>query len=78
MFSLRVWREQESYDFDLLSDFWPHGAVANEYGVFDAERGMAVRGSFLIDAAGIVRWSVVNPPGEPRDLEGYMEALARL
>jgi peroxiredoxin len=78
MFSLRVWREQESYGFDLLSDFWPHGEVARRYGVFDDERGMAVRGSFLIDAAGIVRWSVVNPPGEPRDLEGYMEALARL
>ena len=33
-FSLRVFAEQEKYDFSLLSDMWPHGAVASTYGVF--------------------------------------------
>lgn len=77
-YSLKAWAEQDGYTFDLLSDFWPHGAVAQAYGVFDAERGLAVRGSFLIDAEGTVRWAVVNSPGERRDLAAYHAALAAL
>ena len=76
--ALRAWAEQEGFGFDLLSDFWPHGAAAQAYGVLDAERGLAVRGSFLIDADGIVRWSVVNPRGQARDLGAYRAALAAL
>jgi len=41
-FSLRAYAEKEGYGFDLLADFWPHGAVASTYGVFDPEIGMAV------------------------------------
>ena len=76
--SLRAWGEHEGYTFDLLSDFWPHGAAAAAYGVFDAERGRALRGSFLIDADGVVRWAVVNPAGQARSLDRYREALAAL
>lgn len=78
MYSLKAWSEQEGFGFDLLSDFWPHGEAARAYGVFDAERGRAVRGSFLIDADGVVRWAVVNEPGQRRDLAGYLEAVAAL
>jgi peroxiredoxin len=78
MYSLRAWAEQEGYGFDLLSDFWPHGQAATAYGVFDPERGRALRGSFLVDADGVVRWAVVNPAGQARDLAGYREALAAL
>jgi len=78
VFSLKAWAAQEGYTFDLLSDFWPHGEVARQYGVFDDERGLAIRGSFLIDADGVVRWSVVNPRGQRRDLAGYRAALAEL
>ncbi|RYV52603.1 peroxiredoxin [Pengzhenrongella frigida] len=76
--SQRAWSEQEGFGFDLLSDFWPHGAAAQAFGVFDAAKGRSVRGSFLIDDAGIVRWTVVNPSGQPRDLAGYRTALAAL
>jgi mycoredoxin-dependent peroxiredoxin len=78
MYSLRAWAEQEGYGFDLLSDFWPHGEAASAYGVFDAERGRALRGSFLVDAQGTIRWAVVNAAGRARDLAGYREALAAL
>ena len=78
MSALRAWAEQESFTFDLLSDFWPHGAAAEAYGVFDAVRGRAVRGSFLIDRAGVVRWTIVNPAGRARDLTGYRAALTAL
>lgn len=78
MFSLRAWAEQEGYGFPLLSDFWPHGAVAREYGVFVEAAGMAKRGTFLVDRDGRVAWSLVNEPGQRRDFTGYHETLAAL
>lgn len=77
-FALRAYAGQEGYEFSLLADFWPHGDVAMRYGVFDAESGMAVRGTFIIDAEGIVRYVVVNPRGQARDLDEYRRALAGL
>lgn len=76
--ALRAWAEQEGFPFDLLSDFWPHGAVASAYGVFDPERGRPERVSVLVGAEGTVRWTVVSPAGRARDLDGYRQALAAL
>ncbi|XBH20241.1 peroxiredoxin [Jonesiaceae bacterium BS-20] len=78
MFAQKAWAEQENYEFSFLSDFWPHGEVAQQYGVFDTENGLAVRGSFLLDASGTVRWSVINQRGQARDFAGYRQALAEL
>ncbi len=78
MFTQRAFAEREGYTFDLLSDFWPHGAASRAYGVFDEATGHAVRGSFLVDAQGVLRWSVVNPRGQARPLTAYREALSRL
>lgn len=77
-FSLRAWAEQEGYTFELLSDFWPHGEVARAYGVLDEQHGLALRGSFLVDADGVIRWCVRNPRGVVRDLGEYRAALAAL
>ncbi|TLM87418.1 peroxiredoxin [Pseudarthrobacter sp. NamE5] len=77
-FSLRAYAGQEGYAFELLADFWPHGAVAGLYGVFDPESGMARRGTFIIDPGGTIRYSVVNPRGEARDFDEYRKALASL
>jgi peroxiredoxin len=77
-FTLRAYAEKEGYAFDLLADFWPHGAVAEQYGVFDRGSGMAQRGTFIIDADGIIRHVVVNPRGQARDLAEYRTALAGL
>jgi peroxiredoxin len=77
-FAQRAYAEKEGYAFDLLADFWPHGAVASRYGVFDAESGMAKRGTFIIDAGGVVRYVVVNPRGQARDFAEYRAALAGL
>ena len=74
----RAWAEAEKYDFPLLSDFWPHGELARAYGVFNDSMGAAVRGTFLIDQAGVLRWSVVNGPGEARPLSAYRNAVASL
>ncbi len=64
--------------FQLLSDFWPHGAVAKLYGVFDEDKGVATRGTFIIDKAGLVRWKVVNPIPQARDIAEYQKVLAEL
>ncbi|PXY27212.1 peroxiredoxin [Prauserella muralis] len=77
-FSLKAWAEQQGYQFPLLSDFWPHGEVAQKYGVFNDKAGLALRGTFLIDKEGIVRFAEVNQPGEPRDQESWKKAIAEL
>ena len=77
-FSLKAWAEKEGYQFPLLSDFWPHGDVARAYGVFNEQAGLAVRGTFLIDTAGVVRFAEVNAPGEARDQQGWKKAVADL
>jgi peroxiredoxin len=78
MYSQRIWAEKEGYNFPVLSDFWPHGAVAQAYGIFDDARGCALRGTFVIDKEGIIRWSVVNGLGDARSNDDYKAALAAL
>jgi mycoredoxin-dependent peroxiredoxin len=76
--TLRAWAEAESYDFPLLADFWPHGAVAQAYGCFNEERGCSTRGTYVIDKDGIVRWKVVNAIPDARDQTEYLKVLADL
>ena len=78
MFSQRAWADKEGYFFPLLSDFWPHGAVAQSYGVFNERAGAALRGTFLVDRDGVIRWTLVNEIGTARDFSGYHAALADL
>jgi peroxiredoxin len=77
-FSLRTWADQQNFGFEMLSDFWPHGAVSKSYGVFDENIGAATRGTFIIDKNGVVRWKVVNPLLQARDIADYQKALAAL
>ena len=77
-FSLKAWAEQEGYQFNLLSDFWPHGDTAKQYGVFLEDKGFANRATFLIDSNGIIRESFITAPGEARSLEAYRIALEDL
>ncbi len=76
--TLRVYAEQEDIEYPLLSDFWPHGEASRAYGVFDEDKGCAVRGTFVIDKRGVVRWTVVNGLPDARDLNDYLKALDAL
>ncbi|MEI6362339.1 MAG: peroxiredoxin [Actinomycetes bacterium] len=76
--SLKAFAAQEGLTHPMLSDFWPHGAVSSAYGVFLEAAGCATRASFVIDKDGVVRWAVVNGPGETRNPDDYAEALAAL
>ena len=77
-FALKSWAESQGFEFPLLSDFWPHGKISRIYGVFNEDHGMAVRGTFLIDKAGIVQFAEINGPGEPRDQNSWRMAVAAL
>jgi peroxiredoxin len=78
IYALRVFAEREGFTFPMLSDFWPHGGVALSYGVLYERAGAALRGTFVIDRDGIVRWTVVNALGDARDVADYKKALAEL
>lgn len=70
--------EHEGYKFSVLADFWPHGAVAKEYGVFIEEAGISNRATFVIDKEGILAAKFITAPGQARSLDEYDKALAAL
>lgn len=70
--------ESGGIDFPLLSDFWPHGRVAREYGAFDEERGHPLRSVFVIDREGVICWAYHAERGEQRDVLKIIEALEDL
>lgn len=76
--TLAAFGKAEGLTMPLLSDFWPHGAAATAYGVFLEQLGAANRGTFIIDADGILRWSVVTGLGDPRSTDDYLKALAEI
>ncbi len=77
--SQKVWAEQKGYTFPLLSDFWPHGAVAKAYGVFNDALGCANRATFVVGKDGnVVDTFATDSLGTARERERYREALARL
>ncbi len=76
MFTLRAYADAEGIGFDLLTDHWPHGAIASAYGVFDAHAGCALRATFVLDAEGVISWRTVNGIGEARDLAPLLDRLA--
>ena len=78
VYAHKIFAERERFAFPLLSDFWPHGAVARAYGVFSESTGVALRGTFLVDGAGIVRFSERNGLGQGRDPQGWRDAVAAL
>jgi mycoredoxin-dependent peroxiredoxin len=76
--SHRRWAEEQGFEFPMLSDFWPHGDVAQTYGVFDEQLGVAVRGTFIIDKTGDVIYVDRNPIPEARDPETWKTALGEI
>lgn len=63
--------------FPVLSDFWPHGAVADRYGVLRSN-GTSERAIFIIDKQGIIRYIDVHDINKRPPLDGIVEALKRL
>ncbi len=74
----KVWAADSGFLFPVLSDFWPHGAVSQAYGVFNDVAGVANRGTFLVDRSGTIRFAEMKQPGEARDQQLWTNALAAL
>lgn len=76
-FALRTYSDQSRFGFDLLADFWPHGAVASSFGAFDFESGAATRHTFLIQGKRVVD-SFTSPIHQARAIARYREAIELL
>ena len=74
----KVWAKQSGFTFPVLSDFWPHGAVAEAFGVFNAGSGFSNRGTFVVDRTGVIRFAECKQPGEARDQGVWLAALDAL
>jgi peroxiredoxin len=61
--------------FPLLADFEPKGAVARRYGAYRDGDGFTERALFVIDGAGIIRWSYVSPVAVNPGADGIVRAL---
>jgi len=74
----KIWATESGFLFPVLSDFWPHGAVSEAYGVFNSDTGFPNRGTFVIDKSGIIRFAEMKQPGESRDQQLWLDALGAL
>jgi peroxiredoxin len=75
MFTLRAYADAEGLPFDLLTDHWPHGAIARAYGIFDEQAGCPLRATFVLNAEGVITWRVVNGIGEAREMADLLAAM---
>jgi len=62
----QAWKKELGAEYTFASDFWPHGAAAKAYGIFNERTGAPHRGTFLIDREGTVIWSLVKERDEQR------------
>jgi len=74
----KVWATESGFLFPVLSDFWPHGAVSQAYGVFNDDAGVSNRGTFVIDRSGTIQFAEMKQPGESRDQRLWIRALTAL
>jgi peroxiredoxin len=63
--------------FPVLSDFWPHGAVADKYGVLRSE-GVSERALFVIDKKGIIRYIDIHDINKRPPLDDLVKQLQKL
>lgn len=74
----RAWAEMlGGIDYPLLADFWPHGEVAQRYGVL-LDTGVAARATFVVDTQGIIRSIEVHEMGRVPDRQKLIEFLKTL
>ena len=77
IFSKQAWgKSLGGISYPLVADFWPHGAVAQQYGVFNEKLGRPDRAIFVVDKQGIIRWVKVYESGVHPD-HGELRAELR-
>jgi len=77
--SLKAWKAQQGFAFPMLSDGWPHGAVARLYECFNEDRGCALRRTVVVDRDGVITDVFQSGGlGEARSLSSYTDALTHV
>lgn len=72
----KVWSAQQGYQFDILSDWWPHGAVSRKYETFNEGYGYPERTTYFLDGEAVItRVSRSDHLSEARDFDDYRRAL---
>jgi peroxiredoxin len=74
----RAYAQSRKLRFPLLADFEPKGEVSRRYGAYDAASGTSERALFVIDGAGVIRWSYLSPPEVNPGADGIIAALESL
>ncbi|MZK52838.1 redoxin domain-containing protein [Clostridium beijerinckii] len=60
----------------LPSDFWPHGKIASDYGIFDETKGISGRANIIINEDGKVQWIKVYPSEQLPDINEVLQVLS--
>ncbi|HBY08720.1 MAG TPA: hypothetical protein DEH22_13405, partial [Chloroflexi bacterium] len=73
---LQAWAESlGGISYPLMSDFWPHGAVARKYGAFIEAEGKSERAIFVLDKEGIIRYIDIHDIDHQPDNEEILKVL---
>lgn len=66
-------------NLSILADFWPHGKVAMDYGIFIENEGISERANIIVDESGIVKWvKVYKPISQLPDLNEVLQVLSTI
>ena len=77
--SLKACKAEQRFNFPMLSDGWPHGAVAQLYDCFNADLGCAFRRTVVIGKDGVITDVFQSGGlGEARSLDSYSDALTHV
>ncbi len=74
----QAYAKARNLDFPLLADFEPKGEVSRRYGAYRAQDGFSERALFVLDAAGVIRWSYLSDVGQNPGADGVLAALEEL
>jgi peroxiredoxin len=77
-FSKAAWaKELGVEETSFLADFWPHGGVAKDYGIFREENGFSERANIILDEDGKVIFVKVYPIKELPDIDEILDFLKK-
>jgi len=75
----RAWAEAIGVQqTSLLADFWPHGGVAQAYGIFREKPGSSERAVLVLDREGVVRFKKIYPIKEVPDIAEIIQAVGEI
>ncbi len=77
--SKKAWAEAIGVkETSIVADFWPHGGVAQAYGLFRDQNGFSERAVVLVDDQGTVRWKKVYPIKSVPDITEILSEVEKL